>query len=181
MVLPSLVLDSPSGISTRLVSSLGLEGVAVTGREPAPGDGVLRRVDPPVDLGQEASWRKALPFAIDLAQRYGASLHVMTVVPDHGFHYVSQFFPEGYEEKMLQDADERLHALVRERVPADLDVQHIVAHGTIYREIVAAASRIAADAIVMASHTPDVADVIIGPNAERVLHHFPRSVLIVRE
>lgn len=134
----------------------------------------------PVDLGQEASWSKALPFAVDLADHCGARLHVMTVVPDSGFHYVAQFFPEGYEKHMLEEANRKLHELVEAHVPETLEAQRIVAHGSIYREIVDAAAAVGAQVIVMASHTPSVADSIIGPNAERVLHAFPGSVFVIR-
>lgn len=135
----------------------------------------------PIDLGQKGSWEKALPFAVDLARHYSARLHVMTVVPDYGFHYVAQFFPAGYETGMLEEANARLHEFVRTNVPEGIQVQHIVAHGNIYREIVRAADEIGADVIVMASHSPDVSDFIIGPNAERVLHKYGRSVFIVRK
>jgi Universal stress protein UspA and related nucleotide-binding proteins len=134
----------------------------------------------PIDLGQKASWEKALPFAVDLARLYAARLHVMTVVPDYGFHYVAQFFPPAYETGMLDEANAKLHAFVKATVPAGMAVQHVVVHGSIYREIVRIADEIKADVIVMASHSPDVSDFVIGPNAERVLHKFARSVFIVR-
>jgi nucleotide-binding universal stress UspA family protein len=135
----------------------------------------------PIDIGQEASWRKALPAAVNMAHAFGSRLHVMTVVPDYAFHYVAQYFPEHYEGKMIEDANARLHAFVSAHVPDDIVVQHIVAHGSIYREIVRAAERIGADLVLMASHTPEFADFLIGPNAEKVLEHFTGSVLIVRE
>lgn len=135
----------------------------------------------PVDLGEEASWRKALPFAVEMARMFSAHLHVMTVVPDSGFHYVSQFFPAGYETRMIEETNETLHAFVRENVPEGIPVQHIVAHGSIYREIVKAVEEIGADAVIMASHTPGLSDVVIGPNAERVLHHVKCSVFVIRE
>ncbi len=134
-----------------------------------------------VDLGQEASWRKALPFAVELARTFSADLHVMTVVPDSGFHYVSQFFPAGYEKGMIEAANTALHEFVAKHVPAGITVQHIVAHGSIYRQIVKAVETIGADAVVMASHTPDMSDVVIGPNAERVLHNVKCSVFVIRE
>jgi nucleotide-binding universal stress UspA family protein len=134
-----------------------------------------------VDLGQEASWRKALPFAVELARHYSANLHVITVIPDSGFHYVSQYFPAGYEKGMIEDANTALRAFVGKHGPSGIPVQHIVAHGSIYREIVDAADRTGADAVVMASHTPDLTDVVIGPNAERVLHHVKCSVFVIRE
>jgi nucleotide-binding universal stress UspA family protein len=105
----------------------------------------------------------------------------MTVVPDYQFHYVSQYFPAGYEEKMIAAAEERLRDFATEHVAEDVEVQLIVAHGSIYREIAKAAEDIGADLILMASHTPGASDFLIGPNAEKVLHHFKRSVLIVRE
>ncbi len=134
-----------------------------------------------VDLSQEASWRKALPFAVEMARIFSARLHVMTVVPDSGFHYVSQFFPAGYEKDMIKNANTALHDFVRAHVPDGITVQHIVAHGSIYREIVQAAERIKADAVVMASHTPGLADAVIGPNAERVLHNVKCSVFVIRD
>lgn len=134
-----------------------------------------------VDLGQEASWRKALPFAVEMARNFSANLHVLTVVPDSGFHYVSQYFPAGYEEKMIKQANATLHDFVGKHVPAGIKVQHVVTHGSIYREIVDAVEEIGADAVIMASHTPDLTDVLIGPNAERVLRHVKCSVFVIRE
>lgn len=134
-----------------------------------------------VDLSQEASWRKALPFAVEMARTFSANLHVMTVIPDSGFHYVAQFFPAGYEKGMIEKANTALHDFVGKHVPEGIAVQHIIAHGSIYREIVQAAERISADAVVMASHTPGLSDVVIGPNAERVLHNARCSVFVIRE
>ncbi len=134
-----------------------------------------------VDLGEEASWRKALPFAVEMARNFSANLHVMTVVPDSGFHYVSQFFPAGYEKGMIDEAKKKLHAFVEKHVPEGITVQHVVAHGSIYREIANAVDEIGADAVIMASHTPDLSDVLIGPNAERVLHNVKCSVFVIRD
>jgi nucleotide-binding universal stress UspA family protein len=135
----------------------------------------------PIDLGQTSSWEKALPAALALCRHLDANLHIMTVVPDHSFHYVSQYFPAGYEQKLLETATDDLNAFVEEHVPKDVNLQRIVVHGSIYREIVKTAQDIGADLVVMASHTPEASDFLIGPNAEKVLRHFERSVLIVRE
>ena len=135
----------------------------------------------PIDLSQESSWQKALPLTVELCKSFGARLHIMTVVPDYGFHYVSQFFPPGYEENMIAAAEERLRDFAAEHALGDVEVQLIVAHGSIYRQVAKTAEDVGADLIVMASHTPDASDLLIGPNAEKVLHHFKRSVLIVRE
>jgi len=133
-----------------------------------------------VDLEDESSWRKALPTAVEYCRAFGSRLHVLTVIPDFGLSLVSQYFPEDYEAKLLEQAGARLHELVRERVPGEVKVQHIVAQGTIYHEIIQAAEQVDADLIVMASHRPELEDYLIGPNATRVVRHCNRSVLVVR-
>ncbi len=133
-----------------------------------------------VDVEDESSWRRALPTAVEYCRAFGAKLHVVTVVPDFGMSMVAQYFPGDYEKKVREQADQRLHRLVRELVPEDVKVQCIVAVGTIYHEIIQTAERINADLIVMASHRPELEDYLIGPNATRVVRHSTRSVLVVR-
>lgn len=135
----------------------------------------------PVDLGVPASWHKALPVALALCRSFGARLHVMTVVPDFGMSIVGQFFPPGFEQQALDAANKQLHAFVAEHVPQDLHVQHIVAHGTVYVEILRVAGELKIDLVVMGSHRPELRDYLIGPNAARVTRHTGCSVLIVRD
>jgi nucleotide-binding universal stress UspA family protein len=134
----------------------------------------------PVDLDDEHSWEKALPMAVRMAEAFGARLHVMTVVPDFGMPMVSQYFPPDYEQKMRDEASKRLHAFVAKHVPSTLATQHIVAEGRIYQQIVEAQQRTSADLIVMGSHTPELRDYLIGPNALKVVQHAACSVLVVR-
>jgi len=141
---------------------------------------VFRDILLPVDLGDDSSWIAALPAAIAQARAFGARLHLITVVPDFGMSIVGSFFPEGYEDKALAAAAERLHAFAADHVPEDVPVQHIVAHGTVYEEILAAAGRVGADLILMGSHRPALSDFLLGPNAARVVRHAPCSVLVVR-
>ena len=134
----------------------------------------------PVDLGNESSWAKALPTAIEYCQAFGSTLHVMTVMPDFGSPMVAQFFPEDHEDKMMDNANEVLHKFVADRVPDGIKVQHIVADGTIYKTIIDTAEDIGADLIVMGSHRPELQDYLLGPNAARVVRHSSKSVLVVR-
>ncbi len=53
----------------------------------------------PVDLGDESSWREALPAALELRRSPDARLHVMTVVPGMGSAWVAGFFPDGFERR----------------------------------------------------------------------------------
>ena len=135
----------------------------------------------PVDLDNEATWKKALAAAVALCQAFGANLHVMTVVPDFGMSIVSQYFPKDFEKKALTTAKADLQAFANKHVPGGVKVQHTVAHGTIYEEVLNTAKKIKADLIVMGSHRPELQDYLLGPNAARVVRHAPVSVLVVRD
>jgi len=133
-----------------------------------------------VDLGQESSWKKALPTAVQLCQTSSATLHVMTVVPDFGMSIIGQYFPEGYEKEVANKVMEQLRSFVGEHVPDDVPVQHIVGEGNVYETILKMAGKIGCDLIVMASHRPELQDYLLGPNAARVVRHAKCSVLVVR-
>ena len=133
-----------------------------------------------VDLNAEASWSEALPAALNMCKVSGATLHLVNVVPDFEAS-VAQFFPQKYEQGMLDDARSSLEAFARERVPEDQPVQCIVAQGSVYHEIMQAAEHAGAELIVMASHHPSARDYLLGHNSDRVARHFKGSVLIVRD
>lgn len=134
----------------------------------------------PLDLGNEKSQRKAVKTAVQLAQSYNSSIHVMTVVPDFGMSIVGTYFPEDYEESMITDTRERLSAYVAKNIPDTIKTKLIVAHGTIYNEILDYANKTKVNLIVIASHRPEFKDYLIGPNASRVVRHANCSTMIVR-
>lgn len=134
----------------------------------------------PIDLAHDSSWKKAIPVARKMAETFGATLHVVTVVQDIRNAMVAQYFPDDYEEKLARKAAEGLSALVAREMPGAEVTEH-VAVGQVYREIVQAAEKNGCDLIVMASHRPELADLLIGPNADHVVRHTAASVMIVRE
>lgn len=135
----------------------------------------------PVDLNDATSWEKALPTAIELCRVFGAALHLMTVVPEVGLHgAVTQFFPADYEDQIKRQVHDELHAFSARHVPAGTKVQHVIAHGKIYKEILDAAKQVKADLIVMGAHHPELEDYLLGPNAARVVRHAGCSVMVVR-
>ena len=134
----------------------------------------------PLDLNDPASQERAVGTAVGLAKSYGSRLHVMTIVPSFGEGFVTSFFPADYPQKAVAATNERLHGFVRERIPEGVPVQHVVACGTIYEEILAFAKKHRIDLIVMASHRPELSDYLLGPNAARVTRHADCSVMVVR-
>lgn len=135
----------------------------------------------PVDLGHPGSWGSSLPIAITFCRTMGASLHTLAVIPEIGPGIVDQFFPPDFEKTATTHMLEDLHAFTRAHVPEDIKVQHIVAHGRVYDEILRVARSISSDLIIMAAHRPDLKDYLIGSNASRVVRHAACSVLVARE
>ncbi len=135
----------------------------------------------PIDLAEPDSSGRALDAAIRMARDYGATMHVVTVVPDMGMSIVGGYFPEGFEQKALDGTRERLKTFLETVVPDDIAVKGHVVHGGIYEQILRIAEDLSADLIVMASHRPAMRDYLLGPNAARVVRHAKQSVLVVRE
>ena len=142
---------------------------------------MFKKVLIPIDLTNRDNEEKAVAVAIQQVQISKASLHVMTVVPEFGLSLVGAYFPKDYEERAIEEANVQLHDYVKQKIPAEIRVQHIVAHGTIYSEILRIAEEIGCDLIVMASHRPELRDYLLGPNAARVVRHAACSVLVVRQ
>ena len=142
---------------------------------------MYRNILLPLDLNQESSWQKALPVALGLCGSFGAKLHVMTVVPDSGSAYVAGFFSADFKQKALDQAHATLAKFVDGNVPDGVEVQQIVANGTVYKEVLSTAGEIGVDLIVMASHRPELQDYLLGPNAARVVRHAEMSVMVVRD
>ncbi|MDR5858931.1 universal stress protein [Halomonas eurihalina] len=135
----------------------------------------------PVDLNAEASWSKALPTALTLCRSFGASLHVVTVLPDYQMPLVGSYFPSGFAEKAREAVSEAQHEFIRDKVPEDIQVQSVIVEGSPWEAIIKASKKVEADLIVMASHTKrKFVDYVLGPNAEHVVHHSKVSVMIVR-
>ncbi|MGX9352904.1 universal stress protein [Shimia sp. W99] len=124
---------------------------------------------------------KLLLKAADLAKHYGATLSVVTVVPDYGMSIVGSYFKDGTLEKAVAAANDELHKFVAETLPDFGHVQHIVEVGTAYEMILDAIKRSKADLVVMGAHKPDLMDRLQGPNSARVARHAPCSVLVVRQ
>ncbi len=142
---------------------------------------MFQKILVPIDLAFRPRRRRALPVAVDLAQKYGGRIEALTVIPDYGMPMVGSFFPGDFAEKAVREAEKELRELVAEYVPEGIVAGVGVRRGTIYQEILAAASELGCDAIVMAAHRPEMKDYLIGSNASRVVRHAGQMVVVVRD
>lgn len=142
---------------------------------------MYRRILFALDIVHEGSWETALPTAVEYARKFGAELHLVTVVPDVGMSIVGAFFPKNFESDALEAARQRLESFTAEHVPAEVDAAAHVAHGRAYEEILAAAETLGADLIVVGSHQPGTETYLLGSTASRVVRFAKCSVLVVRD
>jgi nucleotide-binding universal stress UspA family protein len=134
-----------------------------------------------IDLNDETSWRRPLVAAAELARKFGAQLHVVTVIREVEAILQAKSSPLAYD-MIAEDLDNQLARLIREVDASDLHPHIIVAHGTsIYAEILEAAEEAEAGLIVVGAHRPAMKDYLLGTNASRVMRHARCSVLVARE
>jgi len=101
------------------------------------------------------------------------ALHVVEPVPT----YIDQFIPEQQQEAIRQLVEEKF----REELGGETDnFELALSDGAPGVEIVEYAKRQGVDCIVMASHKPGLADLLLGSTAARVVRHAECSVHVVR-
>lgn len=131
----------------------------------------------PIDLNHPASWEKALPMAQKLAGDNG-NLHILGIVHDFGMASIASYLPDGFEREAIERMQSDLNSFVATNAPG---AQAHIAHGHVPEKIIAASDEVNADVIVMASHPPDeLMTYLVGSNADKVVRHATRPVLVVR-
>ena len=141
----------------------------------------LRRILVPIDFSRQST--KALRYALSLASKFDAEVRLLHVIdPGEEPSPAIIRMPLVTEpETMVRIAGKLLQSwAVRFRIPVSKDTC-TVTRGRIFRKIVAAASEMKADLIVLATHGyTGFKRVIHGSTAERVVQHSRCPVLIVR-
>ena len=65
----------------------------------------------PVDLSTDNITEKLCKTANDLAEKYSCEVRMITVMPDYGMPMVASYFPEGAQEKLKTEMQQKLEAL----------------------------------------------------------------------
>lgn len=130
----------------------------------------------PIDYTDPKSWEKALPVAREQAGFYGASLTVLTVIPEI-LHLPN--LPDNYGDGAAEHIKTNVKAILAEQGCDDLAV--IVRQGSVYREILKYAHAEKIEMIVIASAEGDFPNYEIGPNLARVVRNAHCSVLVIRD
>ncbi len=142
-----------------------------------------KRILVPTDFSDAST--RALEYAKSLASVYGASLDLLSVVPepfvlpDPSTFYVP--LPSAYIEGLRKDAETHLQAALSPAERARFNARSAVLFGRPFGEILDYATREGIDLIVMGTHGYGaLAHAVLGSVAERVVRSAPCPVLTVR-
>lgn len=144
---------------------------------------IVKKILVPVDFSEHS--KRALACAKALAEKFDASLHLLTVVPDPfalpnpGRWYVP-VSPE-YVDGLRKDAESHLRELLTAAEHARFRTESAVAFGNAYAEILDYVKHAAIDMIVIGTHgRGQPAHALLGSVAEKVVRTAPCPVLTVR-
>jgi universal stress protein A len=144
----------------------------------------IRRMVVPTDFSPASDI--AFNYALDLAAREGAALHLLHVIDDAMFAtaYPDGFYTElpGLRTQVIGEAQKRLDELVARCQAAKVMVTTDVLVGRPAAGIAQEAKARGADLVVMGTHgRSGFAHLMLGSVAERVLRTAPCPVLAVRD
>jgi universal stress protein A len=135
----------------------------------------------PIDFSDTS--KKALVYAVRMAEQFGATITMLNVVepvatPDFAYH------PLMLETDQIKNAAKtQLVAMVKKlNLPENLIEHTVVRYGAPYVEITEAARTLKVDLIIITTHGyTGLKHVFLGSTAERVVRHAPCPVLTVRQ
>jgi len=143
----------------------------------------IKKILCPVDFSEPSL--HGLACAVEFAKQFQAELEVLYVVPvlppqptDPNYEFS---VPE-FEGILHKEAEDKLAALLKEKIPAGVAAKATLGHGHAAKEVIKVAEEIKADLIVIANHGHSGwHHLLLGSVAEKVIRHAPCPVFIARK
>jgi nucleotide-binding universal stress UspA family protein len=143
----------------------------------------LNKILVPVDFSDFST--KALDYALAFADQFDAQIILLHVVEPAVYPESSMLVATALDDlnnDLTKVAQQKLNELKRERIGDRVSSELLVRLGRAFSEIVAAASELDVDLIILATHGyTGLKHVLLGSTAERVVRHAPCPVLTVRD
>lgn len=139
----------------------------------------IQKILVPVDFSECSE--HALDYAVELADKLGAAVHVLSVIgiPSYGVPELGVGITATMMDNMIADNQAALDALAR---PRKLDSKNMIIRAGDARDVILqTAEELGADLIVMGTHgRRGISRALLGSVAEMVVRTAPVPVLTVR-
>jgi nucleotide-binding universal stress UspA family protein len=142
----------------------------------------IRAILVPIDFSVHS--KNALKYAVPIAAKFGASLHLVYVVEptiypaDLGF---GQVVLPGVEDELREKGAEELTALIEKEIGNKVAASSSVRTGNPHQEILREAEERGVDMIIVATHGHSgVEHMLFGSTADRVVRNAKCPVLTIR-
>jgi nucleotide-binding universal stress UspA family protein len=135
----------------------------------------------PIDFSPKS--KKALGYAVRLAQQFHARLTLQYVVEPVGLPDFAKSFPLAMENDQVKAISKgQLERVIKEEgISQNIIEKVLVSYGSAFQEIANAARTLKVDIIVISTHGyTGLKHVLLGSTTERVVRHAPCPVLVVR-
>jgi nucleotide-binding universal stress UspA family protein len=143
----------------------------------------LKNILVPTDFSETSV--EALEYASAFAQRFEATLwliHIVEPAPSFAGAEGVSFPIAPSEPERLSDAKHLMAGFAVKHVPSSIPVTSLVKHGSAVAEISALAEERNIDLVIASTHgRTGVNRAMFGSVTERIVHHAPCPILIVRE
>lgn len=143
----------------------------------------IKRILCCVDFSSNAE--KAFTTSADLAKKYGASLHLIHVVPPVVNPLITDIdiaMPAESSKALVQRLEDQMINEYGERIDADINSVITVQNGHVSSEILNYLQKEKIDLVILGAYgLSGVELVLFGSVAKRIAHKAPCSVMIVRD
>lgn len=142
----------------------------------------IKKILVPIDFSDCS--KKALQYALPLAEQYDAEVTLLFVTPSPSYAggEYGVIDATGLDAELAANATQRLEEFAAREVQARVPVKTMAGTGSPTAEIIDAAAKLPADIIVISTHGySGLKHVLLGSVAEHVVRHAPCPVLVVRE
>ena len=143
----------------------------------------LKQILVPIDFSDCS--RKALRYAVPVAERFGAQLLLLYVIETNTLPAELGYVPSDLKRAGIASAQKALEEMAQrtgQALGTHFVSQTTVRNGIPWQEITAAARALDVDLIVLSTHGyTGIKHILMGSTAERVVQHAPCPVLVVRE
>lgn len=136
----------------------------------------------PIDLSHQEQLPVLIRAALKLANENGSTELNFVYVDDSRIHQGSfSPFDASQSTGRRHDIRDRMVALLRNLVPADVHYRCHIKEGAIHEQVLEMSSDMTQAAIVLMASRPGLSSYFVGSNAERIVRHSQCSVFVVRE